>query len=206
MTMSSAAPDGEAAQVSKWVVPDVAQETSEYALLSEASLTAIRQKQREEGYAEGIAAGLAEGRERLEAQVRLFEQLTQHLSEPMAKLEPAAMQSMVKLSTHIARVLINRELSIDDSLVLNAVAAGLEAITENGKKRKISVNPNDFELVHSTYAQLEQNMVVDVTANASVVQGGAIVEAGPVLIDAQLETRLAVMLESILNPPDTDHE
>lgn len=204
-TMSRALNDGEPVLVSKWVVPDVAKDANDHELVSEASLAALRQKRQEEGYAEGVAAGLAEGREQVEARIRLFEQLAEHLAEPIARLEPIALQSMVKLSTQIARVLIDRELSIDNSLVLSAVAAGLETITESGKGLKIRVNPNDFELVRSTYCELNQNMAVEVTADASVAQGGAIIEAGSALIDAQIETRLAVLLESILNPPEIAH-
>lgn len=204
--MSSAVEEAEGAQISKWVAPNVGGGSTSHEPVSEAAIAALREKARAEGHAQGFQTGLSEAKELTQARVQLFDRLSAHLSEPLAKLEPEAMQVMAGLSLQVAQAIISREVSMDETLVLRAIRSALDTFTEKDRDVRISVCPADFELVKTTYAELENAINHTVVADASIGAGGAVVESGSVLIDAQVETRISALLDELMNQPEANDD
>ncbi len=202
--MSSATQSPEAPQFSRWVAPDVRGISTPHELLSEASIARLRAEAKEAGHAEGFKAGLAEGQALTRARLELFGKLSEQLLEPLGKLEPEALECMVELSVAIGRSLINRELSLDSSLVLGAVSSALNAMPTSSAKLRVLVNPLDMELVTAAYSEIGRETNLAIAADPSVERGGAVVESGSTLIDAQFDTRLQSLLDTLLNPVAAD--
>ena len=200
--MSSAVEDVVGAQISKWVAPNVDSGSASHEPVSEAAIAALREQARADGHAEGLQAGLQEARELTQSRVQLFDSLSGNLAEPLAKLEPEVMQSMIALSLQAAQAIVSREIAIDETLVLNAVQTALDTLAEKDRGVRISVCPADFELVKTTYAELGSSIPPIVVADPAISAGGASVESGAVLVDAQVETRIGALLEELMTPKE----
>ena len=195
--MSSVAQPGEAPAFSKWVAPVVGAPTASHAPVSEESIARLRQEAREAGFAEGRQAGMVEAKAVTQARLETLEQLISHLNEPLAKLDSEVLQTLVELALSISRVLVSRELALDPSLVLEAVSATLAAVPDNSERLKILVNPADLDLIAKARSELGISDDTVLLADSSIAKGGALVESGSTVIDAQLETRLNTLLDSI---------
>lgn len=204
MIMSRSEQHSAEVTVSKWVAPDVGGGSASHELLSEESIARLRTLARQQGHAEGYEAGLQAGRALVQARMELFEKLIRHLDSPLEQLEPDALEAMLMLCVNVSRGLIRRELSIDNSLVLEAVKSALNAASETESQLRIRVHPQDLELVQMAYADYDLHPALTIGADAAIERGGAIVESGASLIDAQVESRLAAVLESLLNRPGSD--
>lgn len=185
--------------VSKWVAPEVGGGSADHELLSEDSIARLRAVARQRGHAEGHAAGLKEGRADVQARLELLESMIAHLHSPLQQLEPDALEAMCALSVRVSQALIGRELSTDPALVLEAVRSALAAVSESESQLRIRVNPQDLDLLTTTYAEHDHRATISLSADAEITRGGAIVESGASLIDAQIESRLASILETLVN-------
>ena len=68
---------------------------------------------------------------------------------------------------------------------------------DNSKRLKILVNPADLDLIAKARSELGISDDTVLLADSSIAKGGALVESGSTVIDAQLETRLNTLLDSI---------
>ena len=197
MTMSSVAQPDDAPAFSKWVAPVVGTPTASHAPISEESIARRKEEAREAGFAEGRQAGMAEAKAVTQARLQTLEQLIRHLNEPLAKLDSDVLQSLLELALTISRVVVNRELTLDPSLVMEAITASLAAVPENNERVRILVNPVDLDLIAKARSELGISDDTVLLADPSIDKGGALVESGSTVIDAQLETRLNTVFDSI---------
>ena len=140
---------------------------------------------------------MAEAKAVTQARLQTLEQLIRHLNEPLAKLDSDVLQSLLELALTISRVVVNRELTLDPSLVMEAVTASLAAVPENNERVRILVNPVDLDLIAKARSELGISDDTVLLADPSIDKGGALVESGSTVIDAQLETRLNTVFDSI---------
>jgi len=199
MILSSSLIESTDQNISKWVVPDVSGSANTHELLSEESIARVRKMAREQGYAEGLEAGKQAGSELVKSRVELFESVTAHLMQPLGQLEPEILDAMVELSLCVGREVIQRELTVDRSLVLEAVRSALDLVLSTATSTRIRVNPTDVELVQAAYADLTNREPIEFTADSNIERGGAVVEFGSSVIDAQPGSRLRKTLEALLN-------
>ena len=200
MILSKAAQESSEVAFSKWVAPDVGTERAANELVSEASLAGLRESAHSEGYAAGLAAGKEAGRASIDAKIALLDGLLTHLQEPLGKLEPQALQAMIELSVLVSESLINRELSLDPALVNSAVTEAIRVLPETGNGLRVRVNPDDLEVVREAFADTGREAAAVFCGEPAIQRGGAVVESGASLVDAQMKTRLTAMLDSLLCP------
>ncbi|MCI8210566.1 flagellar assembly protein FliH [Pseudomonas sp. S25] len=177
---------------------------------------------RQEAYNEGFATGEKEGfhstqlKVRQEADVALksklasLDLLMSQLFDPIAEQDKQIERSVIHLVEHIARKVIQRELTTDSRQIGNVLRDALKLLPMGASNVRIFINPQDFEVVKALRERHEETwrIVEDETLQA----GGCRIETEHSRIDASIETRLSLaiakmydqMHEQSLHPASPD--
>jgi len=155
---------------------------------------------RQEAYNEGFAVGEREGfhstqiKVRQEAEVALaaklatLEQVMVHLFLPIAEQDAQIEKSMVELVGHIARQVIQRELTIDSGQIETVLRESLKLLPMGANNVRIFVNPQDFVQVKALRERHEETWRI--LEDPALLPGGCRVETEHSRIDASIETRI----------------
>jgi type III secretion protein L len=146
----------------------------------------IREAAREEGYREG----LGRWNEALERAAAAGENLmTEHQAE------------LVTLAVRLAEKIIGEELRSRPETILGIVREALQSVRRE-RMLTIQVNPEHVETVRNRIDALARvagvGREIQVVADPAVAPGGCVVESELGIIDAQLETQLRCLEETLL--------
>ncbi|WP_115948130.1 flagellar assembly protein FliH [Pseudomonas sp. GL-R-19] len=164
---------------------------------------------RQEAYNEGFAVGEKEGfhsttlKVRQEAEVALsakiagLEQLMAHLFEPIAEQDTRIEKSLVDLVQHITKQVIQRELAIDSTQIEHVMREALKLLPLGVGNVRLYINPQDFEQVKALRERHEETWRI--VEDESLLPGGCRVETEHSRIDATVETRVARVMDKLLD-------
>jgi type III secretion protein L len=114
----------------------------------------------------------------------------------MQQIEAQAVPQLKDLAVAIARKIIGRELEFHPEGVVDIVK---QALTEKARLRReifLRVNPEDMDLIRSSKPQLIEVLSrckeIGLREDPDVARYGVIIETDAGMIDAQLDTQLAV--------------
>lgn len=166
----------------------------------------------EQGYTEGEKKGLAKGEQKaysetkasLEDQKNRFQQLANALLDPLATQDSRLENIIVDMAVHLAKHLLNRELTEDPSSLFHLVERAVGALPAGAKNIRIYLHPDDVELAHEAFSHLGRNWAF--SADAKMSRGGVRVETEQSLLDYSVEQRLKHMLEQVNFLGDLDSE
>lgn len=171
-------------------------------------MTAQLQQVHDEAYAQGLAAGMEQGRQQasLEWQQRLddyiahqgqqaaehLQALHQSFEQALDTLQQQLAQQVLQLACELARQVVRRELVADPQALLPVVREAVDQLLAEGRPALVRLHPADKEaLGPALQAAFAQASGVQWLADASVPAGGCQVESGGTVIDGRLETRWA---------------
>ncbi|HEX8542819.1 MAG TPA: flagellar assembly protein FliH [Pseudomonas sp.] len=177
---------------------------------------------RQEAYNEGFATGEKEGfhstqlKVRQEAEVALatklasLEQLMANLLDPIADQDTQIERGVVLLVEHIARKVIQRELTTDSRQIGNVLRDALKLLPMGAQNVRIFINPQDFAQVKALRERHEETWRI--LEDDSLQAGGCRIETEHSRIDASIETRISLamakmydqMHEQALHPAAAD--
>ena len=177
---------------------------------------------RQEAYNEGFATGEKEGfhstqlKVRQEAEVALaaklasLEQLMAHLFDPIADQDTQIERGVVLLVEHIARKVIQRELTTDSRQIGNVLRDALKLLPMGAQNVRIFINPQDFAQVKALRERHEETWRI--LEDDSLQAGGCRIQTEHSRIDASIETRISLamakmydqMHEQALHPAAAD--
>jgi len=195
------AAEAESAEAGPVESEDVALEDVKPLTLDE--LEAIRQDAYNEGFSTGEKDGYHSGqlKARQEADSALagkllaVEQLMQQLFEPIAEQDQQLEVALVNLVSHMAREVIQRELSSDSSQIRQVLREALKLLPMGAGNVRIQLNPQDFEMVRALRERHEESWRI--VEDDTLLPGGCRVETEHSRIDASIETRLAQALKQL---------
>jgi flagellar assembly protein FliH len=158
----------------------------------------------EEGHAEGIKAGLEEGRkqgrEAFDAQAApALEALSkiQGLYEDLWQINEA---SMVKLAVKIAERIIFEELKTSPELILQAFQAAVDQLNQQ-HRALFRLNPEDLALLETAGEQLRGRISglvkIDLESDSSLKRGELVMETESGRLDATLKRRIEAVTASV---------
>lgn len=181
-------------------------------------LEAIRQDAYNEGFAtgekDGFHAGQIKAKQEADAalavKVNGLEKLMTQLLDPIADQDQQLEVALVNLVSHMAREVIQRELSTDSSQIRQVLREALKLLPMGAGNVRIQINPQDFETVKALRERHEENWRI--LEDESLLPGGCRIEAEHSQIDASVETRMAQALKQlfeqqraqITEPPEAD--
>lgn len=151
-----------------------------------------RQQGHELGYQEGLQKAEAELRQTLKTLNGVMTQLSHAVNEQDYQLEKA----LLDLSREIARHVVQRELQIDSSHIMQIVKQALATLPPSRDNVRILVNPADQPLVQQAADEGGQNWRV--VANQHIARGGCRVETDQSAVDFTTSERFSQVIEQIV--------
>lgn len=108
---------------------------------------------------------------------------------------------LLRLSVKVAQKILGREIATDSAVVGDLVIKALRGMPHQGRLR-IRVRPADLEAIRSQRERLFEEIgrrdEIELTEDASIQDGGCVVESDLGIIDARLETQLRVLEKALL--------
>ena len=168
-------------------------------ILSDAHVEAerIKDETRELAHNEGFNQGHLEGIEHAQAELADKLAIATRIAETALvdrrDLLKEAESEVVRLSVHIARRIIARELRTDPTLIRDIAESALRFVTEDGIV-KLRINPEDHAELRSYWSRAhssgEMGRTFEIVPDPVIGRGGVIIETRSGTVDAQLETQL----------------
>jgi type III secretion protein L len=145
----------------------------------------IKKQAYEKGYAQGHETGAQE-----------LAQVIAKISVRAQQMEDQAIPQLKELALKIARKILGRELEFAPEAVVDIVK---QALSEKARQRReiyLRVNPADLHFIREHKAELLEVLSrakeIGIREDPAVAQHGVVIETDAGVIDAQLETQLAV--------------
>lgn len=166
----------------------------------------------EEGYRLGYESGYTEINDKLSAQVKGIEKLSNAAFEIKQQVIASAEPEILELSVSIAEKIIREKLDLEPQIVLNIIRSAISALKDK-EEVKILINPQLAEIVYGFTDELTQCIKgiksIKVVEDRTVSPDGAIVESPDSRIDARLQTQIEeitriLMREAVENPSITE--
>ena len=172
------------------------------AILAEAR--ALAEQKVEEAYAEGLARGTEAGEARFKESVAEAGQMLHAASEALTQAREQFLasteQEVVRLAVAIARKLVEREISMDPSLVADTARRAIEKILD-AERVVVRVHPGDLEAMRehrvTLLEEFEAIKALEVVADDSVEPGGCVAETDQIEIDARIEAQIEEILKTL---------
>lgn len=147
-----------------------------------------------EARAHGYAAGLEEGRQRVEQACRALQEVVEGLAREREALMASVEQRACELALMIAEKILATSLEVDRELVRSVVAGALRRVVECDRV-VVAVNPDDLDVVREAGQDLAGRLGgpsrVEVVADRRVERGGCVVRTAVGEIDARASEQLA---------------
>jgi flagellar assembly protein FliH len=166
----------------------------------EADAAAAVRRGYDDGYAEGLAAAVADAAGIREEEVRRATAALSALSRAVAAAEEAertvraeVQAAAPRLAFALVEALLGRELALATNPGREAVARVL-ALDEGMQPATVRMNPTDI----AAFGEDDLGRVVSVVADPAVEPGGAVVEIGRATLDAQLGPAVERVREILL--------
>ena len=154
---------------------------------------AIKEAAAQEGFQEGLA-NAQEAISEIRNSMRGFLNAKQEVFDYIAP-------EILGISIEIAKKIIKKELQQDPSLILENIAQILRDLSREETKITIQVHPSQAGLLKQEVPQTAQQLGLDariyIVADDSVSEGGCIVTTTNGVIDASIDTQLAVVQEAL---------
>jgi flagellar assembly protein FliH len=165
-----------------------------------AELEAIERQAREEGFNAGLNEGRAMAKRELTAQVARLEALFVAVEKPFADLDHDVAGDLAVLATVIAERVLGYELATRPEKIVEVVRQAVDALPAATRHLKIHLSPADATIVREHRSSLDhEGTVVD---DPSLERGDVRLESEHSRLDARVRTRLAAVIDSVLQGRD----
>src|SRR5262249_25679111 len=147
---------------------------------------AIEQDAFTKGYAQGERAGMDAAATRADAMLRRLAQTIEELGELRNEMIHRTERQAVQLVLAIAERIVEREVTLDRSLLLGMARVALDRLGEYGSAT-IRLNPDDYQAMGAKPSI--EGAAVEVLADASVPRGGCHVQSDFGFMDVSPESQ-----------------
>jgi flagellar biosynthesis/type III secretory pathway protein FliH len=166
------------------------------------AIAEIEEKSYQRGFAAGEKAGIQSRIQEVEAVLRSLQQALLQLQGLHKEIYHAIEKEIVDLALAVARKVVCQEVKTNKEIVLKVVQAALSRVEVPGEVT-IKLNPADLQFIRETNVQLTDFFPhgdhVKLEAEASISNGGCIIETNLGEIDARIEKQFQVVEESFRN-------
>ena len=153
----------------------------------------IKESAVKEGYQEGLEQAKADIQEVRNA-ITAFLGAKQQVFDYIAP-------DILEISVEIAQKIIKKELQQDPNVILDNILALLKGLSKDETKITLRVNPAQVSLLKTEVPSLLEEAGLDakilVVPDDSIMEGGCVVTTTNGVIDATIETQLAVISEAL---------
>ena len=153
----------------------------------------IKEAAKQEGYKEGINqanSDLEDLRTKLSEFYNYKDLVFQKVSE-----------CILDISVEIAKKIINKQIETDNNVIISMIKQVLSEVNKTEEKLILKVMPKDVELVRDNVPQILADgsfeAKISVVPDGNIKEGGVIIQTSNGIIDATLETQLAIIEKAL---------
>jgi len=169
----------------RWEVVELATPAASPEPDPQIELARLREQVRAEAYAEGLAAGRAEG----EQSCARMKQLVESFGDALENLDFRLADMVLELALDIARQVVAGALAAHPERILEVVNLALKQMVESTREARLLLNPDDAALVRPYLEQVLDKARLRVVEDLRIVRGGCLIETPHGDIDATLPAR-----------------
>ncbi len=140
----------------------------------------------QKGHADGLAAGEATSRERVER----LDQLLVALARPFDELDDQIEKQLVELAMTVVRQLFRREIKMNPSHVIGVVREAIQLLPIASRNVRVHLHPDDAALVRECLSPAEGELAWGIVEDPLTSRGGCHVTTDNSQIDATADARL----------------
>jgi flagellar biosynthesis/type III secretory pathway protein FliH len=152
------------------------------------------------GYAQGERAGLEAAATRADAMLRRLGQTIEELGDLRNEMIHRTERQAVQLVLAIAERIVQREITLDRTLLLGMARVALDRLGEYGSAT-IRLNPEDYQAVGAKPSI--DGAAVEVLADSSVSRGGCHVQSDFGFMDVSPESQFRELARALLSDEAT---
>lgn len=153
----------------------------------------IKEAAAKEGYQEGLMQAKADI-EDVKNAITSFAGAKQEVFEYIAP-------DILEISVEIAQKIIKKELQQDPTIILDNIMEILKGLSKEETKITLRVNPSQVSLLKSEIPNVMSNVGLDakvlIVPDDTIMEGGCMVTTNNGVIDATIETQLALISEAL---------
>lgn len=152
---------------------------------------------REAAAKEGYQAGLSQSKEDLEHFRESIKEFLNAKQEVFDKIAP----EILSISIDIAKKIIKKEVTQTPELLLNSVQEILKSLSKEEIKITLHANPSQVSMLKNEVPPMAEQMGLEakitVIPDESVMEGGCVVTTTNGVVDATIDTQLAIISEAL---------
>ena len=153
----------------------------------------IKEAAAKEGYQEGLSQARSDI-EDVKNAITSFASAKQEVFEYIAP-------DILEISVEIAQKIIKKELQQDPTIILDNIMEILKGLSKEETKITLRVNPSQVSLLKSEIPNVMNSIGLDakvlIVPDDTVMEGGCMVTTNNGVIDATIETQLAIISEAL---------
>jgi len=138
---------------------------------------------------EGLAAGYAEGKQRVAAEAERLRALVEATAREVEACETAAAEGVIELALQVARQVIREAVRLRPELVLPAVREAVHEMPLFNQGLRLVLHPEDARLVRRHLGESLEHNGWKIVEDGQIERGGCRVRGNATEIDATLPTR-----------------
>lgn len=154
---------------------------------------AIREAAAKEGYQDGLSKAGSDIEE-LRNAISVFMNSKQEVFDKIAP-------DILSISVDIAKKIIKKELSQSPEILLDSVLTILKGLSKEETKITLKSNPSQVSMLKGEVPEMAANLGLEakimVIPDESVMEGGCVVTTANGVVDATIETQLAIISEAL---------
>ncbi len=167
-------------------------------------LKTLEDNARKRGYAEGhdqgLAKGLAEGKEDVSATLKRLEEIIVSLDKFRENKLTELLPNIIELSLEIAKKIVHKEIDLDRNLIVSVARDAMHKVAEKEENVVMKVNQLDYEVMISYIDLLKEQSGlknISVEPSAAISPGGCYIETPVGEVDARLEEQIKEVEDAI---------
>jgi flagellar assembly protein FliH len=151
------------------------------------------------GHQVGYDEGLAQGQEEIEQLTKQWQQLIEHLHQPLDIVDKNIEQQLFELTAQLTEAIVRHEAKINPDILMSAISEAIKALPAQEAQTQIYLHPEDIKRVESAFgAQHIQESGWRLLPAPQLEVGGCQVENSTSNIDMRIKSRIKEVLEPFL--------
>lgn len=166
-----------------------------------AEMENIRRKAHDEGHAQGhrqgYDAGYAAGIQQAHSEAAQIHDLLQNLHVALNQMDERLAQSLLDLSLEIGRKMTGEILQTKPEVILKIVSDAISSLPHFNQNAHLLLHQDDAELVRKHMGEQLSHAGWKIFSDAQIMRGGCLVETAHSKVNATVEARWKLVVESI---------
>lgn len=151
------------------------------------------------GQEQGLAQGLEQGQAQIDELTAQWQQLLEHLYQPLNLVDKHVEQELVHLVVQLTEAVVKQEVNTNLDILTQAISEGVKALPSQQSEIQIYLNPEDIVRVEQAFGEQhiqQQGWILLPLPQLEV--GGCQIENNTSNIDLSVKARLKEVLDSFL--------